>query len=135
MRSSSCEVIFLGYEESPANNDISSLSSRNQPALNIYQAGLRMVAQLLNVNKIGHVKLASVKIFQSLEEEFSVQIPVMIRNSISTLIRKIKHTFRSTINSTSQIFENSSTLQSVVRSRKTGCGPAGKLLLHQQRMS
>ena len=128
-------IPILGYEESPANNDISSLSSRNQPAFIIFQAGLRMVGQLFNVNDLGHVNHASIKSFQSLEDEFSVQIPVMIRNSISTLVRKIKQTFRSTINSTSQIFENTSTLQSLVRSRKTGCGPAGRLLLHQQRMS
>ena len=43
-------IPILGYEDSPLNNYISSLSSRNQSAFNLYQAGLRMVGQLFIVN-------------------------------------------------------------------------------------
>ena len=43
-------IPILGYEDSPLNNDISSILSRNQSAFNLYQAGLRMVGQLFNVN-------------------------------------------------------------------------------------
>ena len=42
-------IPILGYKESPVNNYISSLSSRNQPVLNVYLAGLRMVGQIFNV--------------------------------------------------------------------------------------
>ena len=56
-----------------------------------------------------------------------------LRNSITMMIRKIKQEYRHTISSSTQMFEKTSTLQSLIRSRKTGCNPATRLLLLDQR--
>ena len=126
-------IPILGYEESPNTNDISSLSSRNPAAFNLHQAGLRVVGQLFQTNQTGHLIVSSIKSFETLEAEFNIVIPIILRNSISTLLRQIKLSFRSTIASASTLFERVSTLQSLIRSQKSGCGQASRLLLHQQR--
>ena len=122
-------IPIIGYEESPNTNDISSLSSQNRTALNLHQAGLRLVG---HTNPRGHVDVSNIKTFDVLEAEFNVTIPIILRNSISTLIQQIKLKFRSTITTSSALFETLSTLQSLLRVQKSGCGQATCLLLHHQ---
>ena len=126
-------IPLLGYEHSPQTNDISSLSFQNPAARNLFQNGLRVFGQLFNYNDLGHLIPSSMKTYQALEAEFDVQIPMTLRNSIATLIRSIKQKFRSSIVGGSQLFENISTLQSLVRASPTGCRQATRLLLREQR--
>ena len=126
-------IPIIGYEESPVTNDISSLSSQNRPALNLHQAGLRLVGQLFHTNLLGHVVTSNVKTFEALEAEFDVSIPIILRNSISTLVQQIKLKYRDTISTSSSLFETVSTLQSLLRVQKSGCGQATRLLLQHQR--
>lgn len=126
-------IPILGYEESPNTNDISSLSYRNPAAFNLHIAGLRVVGQLFLTNQTGHLIPSIVKTFETLEVEFNTVIPVILRNSISTLVRQVKQSFRTTIQSSSALYETVSTLQSLIRTQKSGCGQASRLLLHQQR--
>ena len=81
-------IPIIGYEESPVTNDISSLSSQNRTALNLHQAGLRLVGQLFHTNPLGQVVASNVKTFDVLEAEFNVSIPIILRNSISTKCNK-----------------------------------------------
>ena len=126
-------IPIIGYEDSPNTNDISSLSSRNRLALNLHQAGLRTVGQLFHANPLGHIFVANIKTFDDLEAEFNTTIPMILRNSLATLVRQIKLKYRSTISSSTTLFEPLSTLQSLMRVQKTGCGQANRLLLCHQR--
>ena len=126
-------IPIFGYEDSPNENDISSLSYRNPSAFNLYLSGLRVVGQLFQINPMGHLISTSTKSFESLEAEFNIPIPTVIRNSLSTLIRQVKLSFRSTMASSSALYETVSTLQSLIRAQKSGCGQASRLLLQQQR--
>ena len=73
--------------------------------------------------------------FQTLEEEYEIQTPVLLRNRIAVIIRTIKQKYRTTMATTAQLYENVSTLQSLVRSKPTGCNPATRLILRSQRDS
>ena len=92
-----------------------------------------MVGQLFQTNQTGHLIPSTVKTFETLEAEFNIVIPVILRNSISTLVRQVKQSFRTTIASSSALYETVSTLQSLIRAQKSGCGQASRLLLQQQR--
>ena len=124
---------ILGNECGPDTNDISSLKYRNISARRIHLSGLVVVGQLFNTNQLGQVNAASIKSYDALEIEFGINIPAHLRNSITMMIRKIKQEYRHTISSSSQMYEKISTLQSLIRSRKTGCNPATRLLLLDQR--
>ena len=124
---------ILGNEFGPDTNDISSIKYRNITARRMHEAGLVVVGQLFNVNQLGRVNASSNKTYEALELEFGITIPAHLRNSMTMMVRKIKQEYRHTISSSSQLYEKISTLQSLVRSRKTGCNPATRLLLLEQR--
>ena len=125
-------IPLIGYENSPI-DDISSLSHNNPVARAIFNRGLINFGQLFNTDDRGQVLLNSKKTYQSLENEFQIQIPIHMRNRISAVIRSIKQKYRTNMATTSQTFEAITTLQSLVRSRRTGCNPASRLILKDQR--
>ena len=117
------------------NQDISSMTYNNPPARVIFNSGLQVFGQLFNTDETGLILINSRKTFQTLEEEYEIQIPVLLRNRIPVMIRTIKQKYRTTMATIAQIFENVTTLQRLVRSKLTGCNPATRLILKSHRDS
>ena len=128
------QIPILGYGPRRY-QDISSMTYNNPPARDIFDSGLQIFGQLFNTDERSMILINSRKTFQTLEEEYEIQIPVLLRNRIAVIIRTIKQKYRTTMATTAQLFENVSTLQSLVRSKPTGCNPATRLILRSQRDS
>ena len=128
------QIPLLGYGPHRY-QDISSMTYNNPPARAIFNSGLQIFGQLYNTDETGRILINSRKSFQTLEEEYEIQIPVLLRNRISVIIRTIKQKYRTAMATTAQLFENMSTLQSLVRAKPTGCNPATRLILRSQRDS
>ena len=111
------------------------MTYNNPPARDIFDSGLQIFGQLFNTDETGMILINSRKTFQTLEEEYEIQIPVLLRNRIAVIIRKIKQKYKTAMATTGQLFENVSTLQSLVRSKPTGCNSATRLILKSQRDS
>ena len=126
-------IPILGNEFTPNNRDISSIQYENPAARNLYLAGCQVVGQLFHLNNLGRINPNRTKTYEVLEAEFHTHIPIHLRNSLTMMIRNIKTKFRHNMQRTSQMFEKISTLQSLVRSKKTGCSPATRLILQDMR--
>ena len=126
-------IPILGNEFTADNRDISSIQYSNPAARNLYLAGLQVIGQLFQHNHLGRVNPHNLKTYETLEAEFNIEIPIHLRNSLTMMIRNIKTKFGNNMRTTGQMFEKISTLQSLVRSRKTGCSPATRLILQDMR--
>ena len=126
-------IPILGSEYTPEENNIAALHYRNPMARNLFQAGLQVTGQLFHLNNQGQINPNRLKTSEELEAEFNVNIPIVIQNSLSAMITSIRQDHRTTMLTTPQTFEKISTLQSLVRSRRTGCSHATRLLLQEQR--
>ena len=74
-------------------------------------AGLVVVGQLFPQDDLGRVTLTEMKPFDTLEQEWDITIPIIIRNSIITLTDTIRRRYQN--NAHSQLQEGITTLESL----------------------
>ena len=127
-------IPILGSELSPETDlNIGSLSAKNPAALRLVQAGLYTAGQLFKVNEVGIILPRQPKGFPEIEAEFQINIPILIRNSILSFTGHIRRCFNILMNTDQVIFENKSTIQSLVSKYPAGCSQATNLLLRAER--
>ena len=125
-------IPITGYEGIDIREpDISSLAHRNPRVRNMINAGLVVVGQLFPQNDLGRVTLTEMKPFDTLEQEWDINIPIIIRNSITALVDTIRRRHQN--NAHSQLQEGITTLESVLRASKQGCSIATRLILKEER--
>ena len=125
-------IPITGYEGTDINDpDIGSLAYRNPRVRNMINAGLVVVGQLFPQDDLGRVTLTEMKPFDTLEQEWDITIPIIIRNSIITLTDTIRRRYLN--NAHSQLQEGITTLESLLRASKQGCSKATRLVLKEER--
>ena len=67
--------------------------------------------------------------------QFNIIIPVQIRNSLAKMIQSVKTENRIEMATERKIFENKTTLQSMIRAFSSGCSQATTLILREERAS
>ena len=92
--------------------------------------GLVNVGQLFHTNQAGLVDRSQPKTYEMLEQEFSIAIPPMVRNSLAALSVQVRRRFSS---SNSYTPLQSSTIRSLITAKQAGCFEATRLLLKQER--
>ena len=86
-------IPITGYEMNDFGTmDISSLSYINPPVKRMVDAGLVNIGQL-NESEVGTIDRSSLKTFDQLEQEFSIDIPPLVRNSISALAVQVRRRY------------------------------------------
>ena len=86
-------IPITGYEMNDFGMiDISSLSYINPPVKRMVDAGLVNIGQL-NESEVGTIDRSSLKTFDQLEQEFSIDIPPLVRNSISALAVQVRRRY------------------------------------------
>ena len=124
-------VPITGYELNDFSNiDQSSLSYTNPPVKNMVDAGLINIGQLFHLNQAGLIDRTQPKTYEVLEQEFSIEIPPMVRNSLEALSVQVRRRFTA---SNSYTPLQSSTLRSLITAKQSGCSEATRLLLKQER--
>ena len=68
-----------------------------------------------------------------LQEEFNIQIPMTMMNSIIMLVNSTRNNYISVLSSETVLPERITTIQALLRKYKTGCSAANQMLLRQQR--
>ena len=127
-------IPIIGNEHSPETHlNLGSLRWANTRTRDMIEAGLVSVGQLFHTNEYGHIDHRRMKSHIQLQNEFNIQIPVTIMNSVTMLVNSIKTTYRTAILTETAMPERSTTLQALLRKYKTGCSAASELLLRQQR--
>ena len=124
-------IPILGYEEADFQQiDISTLSYVNPAARILTDAGLVNIGQLFCLNDLGQVDRRNAKPFEQLEAEFHLTLSTPIKNSLTGLINHIRRRFARNY---SHLPSSSTTLVSLVRTNKSGCNAATRLILKEMR--
>ena len=126
-------IPFLGYEGLGKEQTIASLHYKNPAARQMLNNGCRNVGQLFKLNEAGQILPDQKKTFDELENEFRTAIPMFMRNTINSLVAKVKAENRTQMNSQQFMLDNLTTLQNLVKATKTGCSSVTKLLLKEER--
>ena len=112
-------IPITGYEMNDFGMmDISSLSYINPPVKRMVDAGLVNVGQLFNESEVGIINRSSLKTFAQLEQEFSIDIPPLVRNSISALAVQVRRRYQS---SNSYAISPLTTILSLLSVKSSGC--------------
>ena len=124
-------VPITGYELNDFSIvDQSTLSYSNPPVRTMVDAGLFNIGQLFHTSPAGIIDRSHPKTYEQLEQEFSIIIPHMVRNSISALTVQVRRRFQS---SNSYTLLQSTTMRSLITAKQSGCFEASRLLLKQER--
>ena len=124
-------IPITGYELNDFGTvDISSLAYVNPPVKRMIDAGLVNIGQLFNESAVGTIDRGSLKTFDQLEQEFSTDIPPLVRNSISALAVQVRRRYQA---SSSYVLSPLTTILSLLSVKSSGCQEASRLLLKQQR--
>ena len=127
-------IPIIGNEHSPETHlNLGSLRWANLRARDMIEAGLINVGQLFCTNEYGHIDHRRMKSHIQLQEEFNIQIPMTMMNSIIMLVNSTRNNYRSVLSSETVLPERITTIQALLRKYKTGCSAANQMLLRQQR--
>ena len=124
-------IPITGYEEIDQRiPNIASLVYKNPPVKALTDAGLINVGQLFQTNQLGLVDINSIKTFPQIEQEFGINIPRILMNSLMDMVNLVRRRFRT---QPSYPPINLTTILSLTSTKKKGCFEATRLLLRQKR--
>merc|ERR1712208_186895 len=112
-------IPIIGNEHSPETHlNPGSLRWANSRARDMIEAGLVNVGQLFHTNQYGHIDHRRMKSHIQLQEEFNIQIPMTMMNSIIMLVNSIRNNYRTVLSSETVLPERITTIQALLRKRK-----------------
>ena len=88
-------IPLVGSEQTPESPiHMGSLRWANPTARGLVQGGLVNVGQMFRTNEYGHINSATIKSADQIYDEFNVRIPIMMMNSIISMLTTIKNEYR-----------------------------------------